>query len=73
MKFTHKIMMVPALAALTFGVIFALAWSGASEGERLTNRIRNQFYVLLEHGQELELLAVELPYTLQSAMTAGDI
>jgi len=73
MKFTHKIMMVPALAALAFGVIFVLAWGGSTEGERLTSRIRDQFYVLLEHGQELELLAVQLPYTLQSAMTAGDI
>lgn len=72
MKFTHKIMLMPLLAALAFGVLFTLGWRGATQGEQLTRRIETEFYRQLELGHELELLAVRLPYTLQSAMTASD-
>jgi two-component system, NtrC family, sensor kinase len=73
MKFTYKIMLVPLLAALAFGLLFFLAWNGSSKNERLTNRIEGEYYVLLEQGHELEMLALKLPFTLQSAMTAGDV
>lgn len=72
MKFTHKIMLTPLLAALAFGAVFWLGWRGTTASERLTDRIRDQFYVMVEHGQELELLAERIPATLQSAMTAAD-
>ncbi|MCB1150215.1 PAS domain-containing protein, partial [bacterium] len=72
MTFTHKIMLMPLLAALAFGVLFTLGWRGASQGEQISRRIETEFYRQLELAHELELLAVRLPYTLQSAMTAGD-
>jgi len=72
MKFTHKIMLMPLLAAAAFGVLFTLGWRGTTQGERLSQRIETEFYRQLELAHELELLAVRLPYTLQSAMTAGD-
>jgi len=65
-------MTLPVLAAAAFLVILVLSRFGASEGERLIERIETEFYAALEQSHRLEILAVQLPYTLQSAMTAGD-
>jgi len=71
-KFAHRIMTLPVLAAAAFLVVLVLSRFGVAEGERLIDRIETEFYAALEQSHRLEILAGQLPYTLQSAMTAGD-
>ena len=72
MKFAHRIMTLPVLAAVAFVVILVLIRIGSIQSERLIDRIETEFYAALEQSHRLETLAVQLPFTLQSAMTAGD-
>lgn len=72
MNFAHRIMTLPVLAALAFVAVLVLSLIGTLAGERLVERIETEFYTALEQSHRLETLAIQLPYTLQGAMTAGD-
>ncbi len=72
MRFQHRIMILPILAAVAFLAILVLSRVGTTRGEQLIERIETEFYAALEQSHRLEMLAVQLPYTLQGAMTAGD-
>ena len=72
MRFQHRIMILPVLAAVAFLAILVLSRVGTTRGERLIERIETEYYAALEYSHNLEMLAVQLPYTLQGAMTAGD-
>ena len=65
-------MTLPVLAALAFVAVLVLSLIGTLAGERLIERIETEFYTALEQSHRLETLAIQLPYTLQGAMTAGD-
>jgi PAS domain S-box-containing protein len=71
-KFQHRILVLPVLAAVVFLAVLIHVRLGTSRGERLIERIESEYYTALEQSHRLELLAVQLPYTLQGAMTAGD-
>jgi PAS domain S-box-containing protein len=71
-KFAHRIMTLPVIAAVAFLVVLVLSRVGTTTGERLIERIETEFHTALEQSHQLEILAGQLPYTLQSAMTAGD-
>jgi len=71
-RFQHRIMILPVLAAVAFLAILVLSRVGTTRGERLIERIETEYYAALEYSHNLEMLAVQLPYTLQGAMTAGD-
>ncbi len=73
MSFTHKIMMVPLLAALAFGLLFVVGWRAANENEKIIETMRVQVFEGMKLEREITSLMKDIPYTLEVAVNTEDV
>ncbi len=72
MRFTHRILALPLLAALVLAVIFAVAFLNLRESTNLLQRLQTDFFtaVNLSHGLQLE--SMRLRHGLDTAVSLSD-
>jgi len=73
MKFKHKMMLLPSLAASAFLLILLVTWVLGSRNESLLTRIEDGFAPALELSRDLERMLESLQRGMQDAVAAQDV
>mgnify|MGYP003967853219 CR=1 FL=1 len=72
MRFTHKIMLMPLMAAFAFIVILIVTSMSIQKSQDLIEQIESEYFQALELGHDLEKLAIQIRHTLNTAIVIDD-
>ena len=72
MKFTHRIMLGPVVAAVAFLFVFALVQAAAERSSRTIVRIQDEVFHATELSSELQIDLLRIRYLLTEAATNGN-
>jgi methyl-accepting chemotaxis protein len=73
LKFTHKIILMPLLAAAAFLLILILTQIGRNAEEDVMTQIQTSYFPALELSRDLETILTEIQRDLQDAVAAAEM
>ncbi len=72
MRFTHKIMSMPLLAAMAFVVIYGISYIQAEQNARLADRIELKAFPAVRLSNELATLTLQIQHVFQTSIVLQD-